>query len=118
MSTSLRALSTSWTLVVEDEPRLQRQLLDLLAACAPDLGPFHAAASVEEALALCRDGLPSIAFLDIRLPGLSGIELARQLAGGSRLVMVTAYDQYAVQAFEAQAVDYRLLGSLARPPPS
>lgn len=97
-----------WTLVVEDEPRLREQLLTILAACAPDLGPFYSAGSGEEALALCEGHPPRVAFLDIRLPGMSGMELGRELGGRTRLVFVTAYDAFAVQAFEQGAVDYLL----------
>jgi DNA-binding LytR/AlgR family response regulator len=97
-----------WTLVVEDEERLREQLLSLLAVCAPELAPFRAASTGEEARALCEGGPPRVAFLDIRLPGISGMDLGGELAGRTRLVFVTAYDAFAVQAFEQGAVDYLL----------
>lgn len=97
-----------WVLVVEDEPRLQQQLVELLVQCAPDLGPIRTAATGEEALLLCRTSMPAVAFLDVRLPGISGIEVAHALSGQTRLVMVTAYDAFAVDAFEHGAVDYLL----------
>lgn len=56
-------------------------------------------------IAQCR---PEIAFLDIRMPGLSGIEVAQKIAGSCWVVFVTAYDQYAVEAFEHEAIDYLL----------
>ncbi len=111
-----------WTLLVEDEPRLQQQLHALLVECAPELTPVHLAGSAEEALALCSAGPPRVAFLDLRLPGMSGIELARRLAATTQLVLVTACEQHAVEAFEYGAVDYllkpisraRLLQTVAR----
>jgi DNA-binding LytR/AlgR family response regulator len=97
-----------WTLLVEDEPRLREQLLTMLSTCAPELAPFRTASSGEEALALCEGHPPRVAFLDIRLPGMSGMDLGIALAGHARLVFVTAYDAFAVQAFEEGAVDYLL----------
>jgi DNA-binding LytR/AlgR family response regulator len=97
-----------WILVVEDEPRLREELAGLLARMAPDFGPVTAAASAEEALALCRDGFPSVAFLDIRLPGMSGLDLAETIADDTRVVFVTAHQDFAVDAFAQGAVDYLL----------
>jgi DNA-binding LytR/AlgR family response regulator len=51
---------------------------------------------------------PDVAFLDIKMPGLNGIEVARQIENNCRIVFVTAYDQFAIEAFEAEAVDYLL----------
>ncbi len=100
-------------LIAEDEPLLATALQAELARAWPQLQIVarvgHGAAAVEQALAL----RPQVLFLDIRMPGQSGLEAAAELAeewpGGvpfPALVFVTAYDQYAVQAFEAQAVDY------------
>jgi DNA-binding LytR/AlgR family response regulator len=103
-------------LIAEDEPLLAAGLEAELQRLWPGLqivaraGDGHAA--LEQALAL----RPQICFLDIRMPGLSGLEVAQALAedwpaGGApfpRLVFVTAYDQYAVRAFDAQAADYLL----------
>ena len=52
--------------------------------------------------------MPEVVFLDIKMPGMSGIDVAKQIAGQSRIVFITAYDQYAVQAFENEAIDYIL----------
>ena len=100
-------------LIAEDEPLLAHALREDLAALWPalrivaDVGDGGAA--LERALAL----RPSVCFLDIRMPGLSGLEAAQALAEDwphgvpfPLIVFVTAYDQYALQAFEAQAVDY------------
>jgi DNA-binding LytR/AlgR family response regulator len=110
-------------LIAEDEPLLAAALQAELARAWPQLQVVatvgHGAAAVEQALAL----RPQVLFLDIRMPGLSGLEAAAELAdewpGASpegepadppfpAIVFVTAYDQYALQAFEAQAVDYLL----------
>lgn len=104
-------------LIAEDEPLLAENLRTELARAWPELqivaSVGHGAAAVEHALAL----RPAVLFLDIRMPGLSGLEAAQVLAeewpGGAGdplplMVFVTAYDQYAVAAFERAAVDYLL----------
>ncbi len=102
-------------LIAEDEPLLAENLQAELARLWPGLAIAasvrHGAAAVEQALAL----RPDVVFLDIRMPGLSGLEAAQALAedwpDGTPLpliVFVTAYDQYALQAFEHAAVDYVL----------
>jgi DNA-binding LytR/AlgR family response regulator len=65
-------------------------------------------ANGEEALALAEEKRPDIAFLDIRMPVLSGLDVARELAGRCHIVFVTAYDDYAIAAFDEGAVDYVL----------
>jgi DNA-binding LytR/AlgR family response regulator len=62
----------------------------------------------EKALDLIARHQPDIAFLDIRMPGLSGIQVARRMPESCRVVFITAYDQYAVEAFENEAIDYVL----------
>ena len=105
-------------LIAEDEPLLAANLQSELAALWPGLQVVasvgHGAAAVTQALAL----QPEVLFLDIRMPGMSGIEAAQALAedwpdgpGAAPfplLVFVTAYDQYALQAFDRAAVDYVL----------
>jgi len=105
---TLSDTSRHWLLVVEDESRLRKELVTRLAAVAADLGPVRAAASAEEATELCHSGAPHIAFIDIRLPGQSGLEFAQSLPEDTRLVFVTAHDQFAVDAFDQGAVDYLL----------
>ena len=102
-------------LIAEDEPLLASALEQELARAWPELA---IAARVGDGLSAVRQALallPDILFLDIRMPGCSGLEAAAELADAwpqgqplPALVFVTAYDQYAVQAFEAQAVDYLL----------
>ena len=102
-------------LIAEDEPLLAAGLRAELASLWPALDVVaqvgDGASAVEQALAL----KPDVCFLDIRMPGLTGLEAAQALAEDwpdgppfPLLVFVTAYDQYALQAFEAQAVDYVL----------
>lgn len=79
-----------------------------LAAVWPELRIVAEASNGVEAVALGERYLPDIAFLDIRMPGMSGIEAARQLYRRSHIVFATAYDQYALDAFEQGALDYLL----------
>lgn len=114
MSESANSYPRPTALIAEDEPLLAQALQMELARAWPELHIVavlgDGASAVAQALAL----KPDVLFFDIRMPGLSGLEAAAELAdaweGGAfpALVFVTAYDQYAVQAFEAQAVDYLL----------
>ena len=102
-------------LIAEDEPLLAQTLVNELRALWPDI---HIAATAGDGLSAVQLALqhrPDVLFFDIRMPGQSGLEAAAELAeewpSGTPfplLVFVTAYDQYAIQAFEAQAVDYVL----------
>jgi len=96
-------------LIADDEPRA-RQFLEKLLGEQPDLEIVGAAKSGVETLTLCHRLKPDVAFLDIHMPDLSGLEVARQLmrAGPPLVVFVTAYDRYAVEAFEVAALDYVL----------
>ncbi len=95
-------------LIAEDEPMLAAQLRARLAEAWPELGIVGPAANGDDALALARAHAPQVAFLDIRMPGRDGLAVARELAPTTHIVFVTAYDEYAVQAFEEGAVDYLL----------
>jgi len=95
-------------IVADDEPRLASFLAGRLAALWPELTIVGQAANGPEALALIDALGPDIAFLDIRMPGLTGIEVARAAGSRVHVVFVTAYDRYAVDAFERDAVDYLL----------
>ncbi len=95
-------------LVVEDEPRLREGLVDLLRQSGHPWRRIDTAEDAEAALACVAADLPDVAFLDIRLPGMSGLELAGRLPKAVRIVFVTAYDAHAIAAFEAGAVDYLL----------
>src|SRR5260221_5369188 len=95
-------------LIAEDEPMLCAQLKTRLAAAWPELAIVAEARHGEEALALAAQCKPDIAFLDIRMPVKSGLEVARDLGARCHIVFVTAYDEYAVAAFDEGAVDYVL----------
>lgn len=101
-------MSRPRALIAEDEEPQRSKLCDLLAELWPQL----------EIVAACDEGLgaleamtslqPETAFLDIRLPGLSGLEIAQAADPGVHIVFTTAYDEYAVRAFERGAIDYLL----------
>jgi DNA-binding LytR/AlgR family response regulator len=95
-------------IVADDEPYLTEFLVATLARAWPELELVGTAANGPEALALIRGQRPDVAFLDIRMPGISGLEVAREAAGCTRIVFVTAYEQHALEAFERDAVDYLL----------
>ena len=102
-------------LIAEDEPLLAAALAVELGRAWPQLHLLTAVGDGASAVRAALQQLPDVLFFDIRMPGMGGLEAAAELAdewpAGSSfpaLVFVTAYDQYAVQAFEAQAVDYVL----------
>jgi DNA-binding LytR/AlgR family response regulator len=89
-------------LIAEDEPMLLAQLKTRLAEAWAELRIVAEAMNGEEALALAASHAPDIAFLDIRMPVKSGLEVARELGGRCHLVFVTAYDEYAVCRFRGR----------------
>ena len=95
-------------LIVDDEAPMRDQLRARLKDVWPQLHIAGEAANGIEAVAMAAQHQPDIVFLDIRMPGLSGIDAARQLYDRCHIVFVTAYDQYAVDAFEQGAMDYLL----------
>jgi DNA-binding LytR/AlgR family response regulator len=95
-------------LIADDEPHLATYLRDRLAIAWPELTIVGIAANGPEALKLIEEHDPDILFLDIRMPGLTGLEVAQRAGEGVHLVFVTAFDQYAVEAFEQAAADYLL----------
>lgn len=94
-------------LIADDEPHLARALQAQLAAW-PELQVVAVARNGLEAAERIAALKPDLAFLDIQMPGLTGLEVAQGIEGTTRVVFVTAYDEYAVQAFEQEAVDYVL----------
>ena len=93
-------------LIADDEPILREHLRSLLAKLWPELQIVAEARNGREAIELFDTHAPQVLFLDIHMPGLNGIEAARSVARRGHVVFVTAYEQYAVQAFEAGAIDY------------
>jgi DNA-binding LytR/AlgR family response regulator len=95
-------------LVAEDEPLMRERLLEMLAQAWPDARVVLVAENGNDAWDGFLEHEPDVAFLDIRMPGLSGLEVAERIGSMAHVVFVTAYDQYAVDAFDAGAVDYLL----------
>ncbi len=95
-------------LIADDEPELAKYLQTKLASLWPELKIIGLAPNGLEALRIIEDENPDIAFLDIKMPGLTGLEVAQRIDSKTHLVFVTAYDQYAVDAFEHEAIDYLL----------
>jgi DNA-binding LytR/AlgR family response regulator len=92
--------------IAEDEAVLRRELRAQIADLWPELDIAASVADGDQALAALEEFRPDILFLDIQMPGLSGIEVARRASGRSHVVFVTAHDEFAVAAFEEGAVDY------------
>ena len=102
----MTAPDTVRALIADDEPLLRTHLAHHLGALWPGLQVVAEARNGREAVELAAQLQPDVVFLDVHMPGLNGIEAARQMAPGPQLVFVTAYEQYAVQAFDEGALDY------------
>ena len=87
---------------------MREQLRARLTEVWPDLQVLAEAKNGEEAVAAVQDHRPDLAFLDIRMPGMTGIEAARHIGDACHVVFITAYNEYAVDAFEHGAIDYVL----------
>ena len=120
-------------IIAEDEAILRAQLEGKLRKLWPELEITACVEDGAAALEALEERAPDFMFLDIRMPEMTGVEVARHVAGRSHVVFVTAYDEYAIQAFETGAVDYvlkpatderlavtieRLKSKLASPPPN
>src|SRR5213595_2068362 len=119
-------------ILAEDEEILRSQLQGKLVKLWPELQILASVGDGAAALEALEDRAPDFMFLDIQMPEMTGVEVARHVGGRSHVVFVTAYDQYAIQAFETGAVDYilkpatderlavtieRLKAKIASPPP-
>lgn len=100
--TNMRAI------IADDEENLRDHLKKQLVRLRPELHICAEAENGMQALACIERERPDIAFLDIKMPGLSGLEVAANMTVPCRVVLITAYDRYAVDAFEKGAVDYLL----------
>ncbi|GGX19897.1 LytR/AlgR family response regulator transcription factor [Undibacterium macrobrachii] len=97
------------TAIIADDERLMRDQLRLrLQQVWPELEILDEAKNGEEAIQLIETHKPDLAFLDIRMPAKTGLEAAKEIGTKAHIVFITAYDQYAVEAFEQGAVDYVL----------
>jgi DNA-binding LytR/AlgR family response regulator len=93
-------------LIADDEPLLRGELAQMLAQAWPGLRVVANARNGREAVERFESEQPDICFLDVHMPGVSGVEAARQIGNRSHVVFVTAFEQYALQAFEQGALDY------------
>lgn len=97
--------------IAEDEALLRQALRDALASTWPELKVLAECENGAEAVEAIAEHQPDIAFLDIRMPGLSGLDVAGavpEISAGTRIVFVTAFEQHAIEAFERGAIDYLL----------
>ena len=120
MNTPMHAARPTRALIADDERLLREQLRARLAEVWPELQIVAEAKNGAEAVQLTEAHHPDLVFLDIRMPGMSGVEAARAIAQlptdddtadgwrGCEIVFITAYDQYAIEAFEQGVVDYVL----------
>ncbi len=95
-------------IIADDEETLRAYLKEKLAASWPELTITGEAGDGEAALRLIEEQRPDVVFLDIQMPGISGIDVARKVAGSCAVVFITAHNKYAVDAFESEALDYVL----------
>lgn len=103
-----RATRPPRILIADDEPLLRAELREALRQLWPEAALVAEAADGYEALQLARNSAPDIVFLDIRMPGLSGLEVAHALERSAHVVFLTAYQEHAIAAFDEGAVDYLL----------
>lgn len=102
------AVNRPTALIAEDEPILRDQLVQKLGRLWPELELLAAVGDGEAALEAAEARMPDLLFLDIQMPEVTGLDVARAIAGQAHVVFVTAYDRYALEAFDAGAVDYLL----------
>ena len=100
--------SSPTAVLAEDEPLLADELADMLQALWPQLRIVARVSDGVAALNAIETHQPDVAFLDIHMPLLTGIEAARQIAGRCHVAFITSYDEHALEAFEAGAMDYVL----------
>ena len=93
-------------IIADDEPLLREELAALLARAWPELRIVAQARNGREAVELFEQHSPDVCFLDVHMPGMTGIEAAQKIGVRAHLVFVTAFEQYALQAFEQGAHDY------------
>jgi DNA-binding LytR/AlgR family response regulator len=105
---SLETTRIPAAVLAEDEPLLADELEDLLRGLWPELRIVSRVGDGVAALAAVEAHTPDLAFLDIHMPRLNGIDVARQIAGRCHVAFITSYDQYAIDAFETGALDYVL----------
>jgi DNA-binding LytR/AlgR family response regulator len=102
----LGAAQAPTALIAEDEPVLRGELYDLLSRVWPELEIVAVAEDGLQAIHMLETHRPDILFLDIHMPGLTGLEVARAASGRAHIIFVTAYDEHALAAFDEGAIDY------------
>jgi len=93
-------------LIADDEPLLRDALERLLAQAWPELSVVARARNGRETIELFEAHRPDVCFLDVQMPGKTGVEAASHIGGRAHVVFVTAFDEYAVQAFAQGVLDY------------
>jgi DNA-binding LytR/AlgR family response regulator len=101
-------MQTVRAVIADDERLMREQLRARLAEVWPELQIVAEAKNGREAVEAVATHRPDLAFLDIRMPGMTGVEAAREIGDACHIVFITAYSEYAVEAFEQGAVDYVL----------
>jgi DNA-binding LytR/AlgR family response regulator len=101
-------MQTVRAVIADDERLMREQLRARLAEVWPELQIVAEAKNGREAVEAVATQRPDLAFLDIRMPGMTGVEAAREIGDACHIVFITAYSEYAVEAFEQGAVDYVL----------
>ena len=99
-------MTAATALVADDEPLLRERLVSHLSRLWPELRVVAQARNGREAVELFEQHSPSICFLDVHMPGMNGVEAARCIGRRAQLVFVTAFENYAVEAFRQGAIDY------------
>jgi DNA-binding LytR/AlgR family response regulator len=101
-------MTAARAIIADDERLMREQLRARLSEVWPELEVVAEAKNGQEAVELVQQLRPHLAFLDIRMPGLTGVEAARAIGNACHVVFVTAYGEFAIEAFEQGAVDYVL----------
>lgn len=96
------------SVLVADDEYVARETIKYLLKNQPDIGEIVEAENGNQVLELCQEREFDIIFLDIQMPGHTGIELAEKISSNSVIIFATAYDQYAIEAFDLNAIDYLL----------
>jgi DNA-binding LytR/AlgR family response regulator len=99
-------MSAVTAVLAEDEPLLRSELRELLSSLWPELVVCAEVADGMQALLALQRYSPQVLFLDIHMPEMSGLDVAQHASGRAHVVFITAYDRYAIQAFERGALDY------------
>lgn len=102
----MSAPNSATALIADDEPLLRQQLVAHLARLWPELEVVAQARNGREAVEMFDELRPEVAFLDVHMPGMNGVEVARCIGRRAEVVFVTAFDHYAVEAFRQGAIDY------------